>query len=371
VPFRPVPDQSSFLAPALITMLATTLLLANASSAEQACDGSTLLPGMYRAADAPVPTGPPSRTEPMPIEINLQITELDQIDELNSQFRFEGYGDFRWCDPRMAFDAKTEGTNVRRQFGLTGDIPYWNINLTIANSVGGRIDTTRRLIEVYSDGNIRVSGYFNSTVSALFDLRQFPFDEQNFEIRLESFTFNSEMVEFVTNDDRVRYSPELFLPEWRITGIDAHVEKTLNVRDQVPFSRAVIGLHVAREWGFYVYKLWVPLFLIVALSWSVFWMQGESLANRIRMSATAFLTVVAYQFAVSGSLPKVAYLTIMDRLMVASFILIALTALQSLLVVKFGHAHPERAVRLDRISRLLFPLGYAGIIAAIAIIHMT
>lgn len=51
-------------------------------------------------------------------------------------------------------------------------------------------------------------------------------------------------------------------------------------------------------------------------------------------------------------------------------VIIVLTTLQSMLVVKLGHAHPERAVRLDRMSRWLFPLGYAGIIAAIAIIHM-
>jgi hypothetical protein len=41
-----------------------------------------------------------------------------------------------------------------------------------------------------------------------------------------------------------------------------------------------------------------------------------------------------------------------------------------MLVVRLANANPERAVRLDRMSRWLFPLGYAGIIAAIAIIHM-
>jgi hypothetical protein len=324
---------------------------------------------MYRAADAPVPTGPPSTTEPMPIEINLQITELDHIDELNSQFRFEGYGDFRWCDPRMAFDAEAEGQSIRRYFGLTEKAPYWDINLTIANSIGA-IEVTRRLVEVFPDGRIRISGYFNSRVAALFDLRQFPFDDQTFEIQIESFTYNRETVELTTSNDRVSFAPGLYVPEWRITGIDARLEKTLNVRDQVPFSRAVIELRVAREWGFYVFKLWIPLFLIVALSWSVFWMQGESLANRIRIAATAFLTVVAYQFAIAGSLPKVAYLTIMDRLMVASFVLIALSALESMVVVKLERAHQERAARTDHMSRWLFPVGYAGVIATIAAIHM-
>jgi len=97
---------------------------------------------MYRAADAPVPTSPPSSTDPMQVEISLQITELDNIDEVDSQFHFEGYGDFRWCDPRMAFDAEAEGQNVRRYFGPTGDTPYWNVNLRVANSIGA-IEVTR------------------------------------------------------------------------------------------------------------------------------------------------------------------------------------------------------------------------------------
>jgi hypothetical protein len=368
---RPAPNRPSRLVSGLTATLAMVLLLAigKASAAERACDGSLLLPETHRAADAPAPTGPPSTAGPTQVEINLQITELDHIDALNSQFRFEGYGDFHWCDPRLAFDAETEGRNVRRHLGITGNSPIWNVNLTVANSIGA-IEVTKRLIEVHSDGRVRLSGYFHAQVATLFDLRQFPFDEQIFKIQIESFTYNNEIVELTTSNDRVSYAPDLFLPEWKIAEISTRVEKTLNVRDHVPFSSVVVALRVIREWGFYVYKLWVPLFLIVALSWSVFWMQGESLANRIRLSATAFLTVVAYQFAISGSLPKVAYLTVMDRLMVASFVLIALTALQSMFVVKLGNTNPEAAVRLDRVSRWLFPLGYAGIIAGIAIAQL-
>jgi len=145
------------------------------------------------------------------------------------------------------------------------------------------------------------------------------------------------------------------------------VEQTASVRDLVPFSRAVIRLHVDREWGFYVFKLWVPLFLIVALSWTPFWMHDDTLSNRIRISATAFLTVVAYQFAVSGSLPKVAYLTLMDRLMMASFVLIALSALESMPVARIRQNNTQRALRLDRISQWAFPLTYVAVIIGIGL----
>ena len=182
------PSNNHFprLGSACIVILATTLLIANTSAAKRACDGSLLLPEMLRTADAPVPTGPPSNLGPSQVEIALQITEFDNIDEVNSHFRFEGYGDFRWCDPRMAFDANAEGRNVRRYFGTTRNTPHWNVNLTVANGIGA-VEVTRRLIEISSDGSIRVSGYFNSKVAAVFDLRQFPFDEQTFEIQIESF----------------------------------------------------------------------------------------------------------------------------------------------------------------------------------------
>jgi hypothetical protein len=300
------------------------------------------------------------------VEVNLQITDLSQIDELTSSFRFEGYADFNWCDARFAFDADAEGTYVRRQLGSTTPNTFWNVEMRVANGLGAT-DVTRRLIEIKADGSIRATGLFSTQVNAPFDLRRFPFDRQSLEIQIESFSYNNEVLELVTGDDFVSYAPDLVLPDWRIEGIEIRIEDTLDVRDQTPFSRAVVTLTMARESGFYIYKLWVPLFLTVALSWSIFWMQEESLANRIRICATAFLTVVAYQFSVSGNLPKVAYLTIMDRMMVASFALIAIGALQSVPVTKLRSTNLERATQIDRMCRWLFPCAYFLTMLAIAI----
>jgi hypothetical protein len=355
----------------LIFFVVVSLLFTGSASGstERACDGSPVSSDVVRPEGTPIPTTPPSADDPTAVEIQLQITELGEIDALKSTFHFQGYADFRWCDPRSAFDAEAEGSDVQRHFGISRGYPIWNIDLSIANGVGA-VEVTRRLIEVHSDGNIRVSGYFNSEVSAPFDLRLFPFDRQTLEIKLESFTYNEQKLVLVTNDDHVSFAPDLFLPEWRVAGIEARVEQTVSVRDRVPFSRAVIALQVDREWGFYVFKLWIPLLLIVALSWSIFWMHDESLAGRMRISATAFLTVVAYQFAISGSLPKIAYLTMMDRMMIASFVLIAFSALQSMPVAKAREKDPQRAVAIDRMSQWAFPLAYAGYIGGIAIVYL-
>lgn len=174
------------------------------------------------------------------------------------------------------------------------------------------------------------------------------------------------MVELRPIADRVGHDKDLFLPEWRIDSVDSVAIEQTEVRDRVPFSRAVFDVNIERETGYYVLKLCIPLTLIVMLSWSVFWMKDETTGNRIRTSSTAFLTIVAYQFAISRDLPKVAYLTLMDRLMIASFILIALTALENMIAGLISERNPAIAHRLDLNSRWIFPLVYVAVIASIA-----
>jgi hypothetical protein len=77
------------------------------------------------------------------------------------------------------------------------------------------------------------------------------------------------------------------------------------------------------------------------------------------------LTIVAYQFVFAGDLPRVGYLTILDKVMVASFGLLAVTVLQSLLISPYQTTDPSRALRLDKLSRVLFPLVYAAVLTAI------
>jgi hypothetical protein len=298
----------------------------------------------------------------------LKITDLSDIDEVTSSFRFEGAADFRFCDPRSAFDAAAAGRETLHFLGMHVDDPIWNVELHIANGVGA-VEVTRRLIEIDADGSIRLTGYFNSKVASSFDLRFFPFDRQELTIFIESFTYDNQIVELVSTDEHVSLSKEIYPTEWQLDGIRAHVEDAVNPRNRIPFSRAVVSIDITREWGFYLFKLWIPLSLIVALSWSVFWMPTESLANRIRFASTAFLTIVAYQFAVAGNLPKVAYLTLMDQLMIGSFVLIALSALASMMYVQIREVDPDRAVRFDARCRWLFPLAYVGGITSMWLVY--
>jgi hypothetical protein len=51
--------------------------------------------------------------------------------------------------------------------------------------------------------------------------------------------------------------------------------------------------------------------------------------------------------------------------MIVSFMLISITVLQSILVAHYEERDPARARRIDRISRWVFPLLYAALLAAV------
>ena len=349
-------------------MLFLTIAGESSAADDRACDGSRV---DVAGIAAPAPRDPAAlhdRPTPLTVEVRLELTELSRIDELTGSFRFEGLGDFRFCDPGSAFDAVAAGRRTLRYSGVGTEVPSWAIGLHVANGIGP-LEITQRLIEIDADGSTRIFGYFSSAVGASFDLRRFPIDRHVLEIQLGSFVYDSRSVALVIREGDVTLSKDVDLPEWRIGDFAARVEKAEVPHGRASLSRAIVTVEVDREWGFYLFKLWLPLSLIVAFSWSVFWMSDESLVNRIRVAATAFLTVVAYQFAVAGNLPKVAYLTLMDRLMILSFFLIALSALESMIVSVERERDSERALAWDRRARGLFPLAYVVGILFMAILY--
>ena len=148
-----------------------------------------------------------------------------------------------------------------------------------------------------------------------------------------------------------------------ITGQEVQGPETIAQAFMI-FPRAI-----GRELVKFAYYL--PLLLIVILSWSVFWMKDENFAGRTRVSSTGILTIVAYQFAIGNTLPRVPYLTFMDEVMIVSFTLIGVTVVESLLVANAKEqGDTATALRIDRTCRWLFPLVYGAILCVLAMRHL-
>jgi hypothetical protein len=125
------------------------------------------------------------------------------------------------------------------------------------------------------------------------------------------------------------------------------------------FSRFRVAIGAERQFEFYLWKVILPLIAIVVISWSVFWVHPSDLNTQMQVSITSMLAAIAFNFAVSSSLPELAYLTWLDAFIFTCYSMIFLSIVEDMVVhVAWRSGRQTLALRLDRACRWAFPLAF-------------
>jgi len=323
-----------------------------------------------REANGSTLTEPPNPDGPTIVGVGFFVSDIRGIDPVRDEFQFRGYVRVLWCDPRLAFDPELEGQNKRV---FTGDRVneelkrIWFPSGYPVNKVD-EISFSERVLQIRHDGTVEQSINISVLLATHYDLRRFPLDRQTLELQVESYLWNRGQLRFIHDETISGFREGISIPEWNIEAVNGHVNEIAVMRSDTPFSRYILEIEIARKPGFYVWKVFLPLVVIVALSWSVFWMTDERFSGRSRISSTGVLTIVAYQFVFADNMPRVGYLTLLDQVMIGSFGLLAVTVVESLFVDRANKQDPAKAIRIDHTSRWLFPTVYAAMLATIALL---
>ncbi len=300
------------------------------------------------------------------VALALHVIDLASIDEVSQQYTLSAYILASWVDRRLAWTPSGPDDNLRRYHH--GDV--WSPTLVVLNATS-RPEFYDVAITARPDGTVNYSVRLDATLSANLDLRQFPFDAQTFEVVIHPLRVNAGRVVFVKSDESTwmtnefrSYSP---LASWKLLGMASRLS-LVRIPDGAEISEMRFSIRLQRRWEFYLWKLCLPLFLMVCLSWTVFWVDSRDLANQVQIAVTTILTIIAFSLALSFTLPRVPYLTFLDAFFLASYVFVFVAMLE-LMVVHVAHrsSRERRAARIRRISRWAVPLAYVAIIAALAI----
>ena len=150
------------------------------------------------------------------------------------------------------------------------------------------------------------------------------------------------------------------IPDWKVDYRDQGLGnyKTLNFSFNTFDARLVIK----RKSGFYVWKVIVPLSLVVMMSWSVFWIDAKNIAAQLTVSVTAILTLIAFQFSVSQMLPAVPYLTTLDKFTLGTDFIVFLAFAESIITtLLYDNGKQQMSQTFDRVSRIAFPAIFAAL----------
>jgi hypothetical protein len=182
----------------------------------------------------------------------------------------------------------------------------------------------------------------------------------------EVLGFDASEVLLAADPDRTGGSSSVSVTQWRLEALTAedriYQSKFTSGREEL-VSAVAFEFPIDRSPGFLLQVILLPLLILVGLSWSVFWMDAESLGDRMSISFVGILTVVAFQIVVSDMLPRIAYFTILSSFLLINYLTLVAGVIVNLRVGLLDR-RGDRAVgnRLDRICRWLFPLGYAAAI---------
>jgi hypothetical protein len=292
------------------------------------------------------------------VAVGISLVDITEIDDVKQNFTTDFLLFASWKDPRLK--------------GLDGchfDLKQvWAPKLDFVNS--GRVfPGAPDRATVWPEGAVRYAQRYRGTLSFPHRLDEFPFDEHVIRISMVPLGNVLQDVELTVDAENTQRQPKLTIPDWTLGSAAGRIDSLITPGLDRTLSQFHFEISAHRRPEYYIWKVLMPLILIVAMSWSVFWINPAQFGPQIGMSATSMLTLIAFQFAMAGILPRLSYFTELDAFITASTGLVFLALLESLTTSYLVSVErKELALRMDRICRWAFPLAFIGVMIGIFVL---
>ena len=307
--------------------------------------------------------GPPD--QPTQVAVAYYLNNIVAINDAEQSIVLDAYIMFRWQDARLADPA-------RGKFAVPCPLSrdrMWTPRIQ-----------TDRLLELKNlypdvttiDGNGLITNMRRvfAEVSQTFDLREFPRDSHVVTLALWPVVLNESELLFTPLKSLTGQGETFSVSGWDVGAGEARI---LSQRREHlgggQFSRFEYQFRIRRQLGFFIYKVFVPLALIVLMAWTVFFLPSTETRSQISIGVTSMLTLIAYQFALANMLPRISYVTRVDHFIFGSWILVFLSLAKSIFTSSMVHQEKAELVStVDAVGRwayavaFLFVLGFAFVL---------
>ena len=292
---------------------------------------------------------------PIEVAIGVQIDQITGVDQKAENFGVVANLIMSWTDPDYAFspdncncNAKTFTGNRFNSF-VTEVEGRWP-EFSIINQQGNRW-VQNQIVAIKPDGHTGYVERFSTTLQAPdFNFRHFPFDSQDFYLRILS-VFPEEFYVFIDSGN-TRFGDQLGEEEWVITEHETIVDK-----DSSEGSRSRYSLHfqAERNLTFYIVRFLIPLGLIITVSWITFFLRDYT--RRIEITTGNLLLYIAWSFSISDNLPRLGYLTFMDAIMMTTFFISVIVVVFNVVLKRMEVTGKESvAFKFDKYTLWIYPL---------------
>ena len=249
--------------------------------------------------------------------------------------------------------------------------PYTIKNLGLIKSDKDYITITNKIMPYHEKlGNRKNEILFQRKTNRLlqikndFRLKSFPFDKQFIRYEVVDNGFNQATRQFessnFTIDALERFMAIDDIPGWKKKDYRMYkfLHKSVAQEDGTAMDGIGIEIELERKHGYYIYKVILPIILILSVCWSVVWVDPKELEARLTITIVCLLSLIAYNFVIDSELPKLEYLTVLDWIVLVSYVYATFPNFLSVISFRLHKSNSEYALKLETNCRKYGLLSY-------------
>ncbi|ROT79297.1 neurotransmitter gated ion channel [Penaeus vannamei] len=269
-----------------------------------------------------LPPPPPETEDVLNVTLSVVITAVRTLNLLDQAVTLDVQLMSQWKDSRLKY-ADLQPEQFKNQ--IQEEDRLWLTNLIITDDSGSLVDLVKRGSSVVviqgseplpsDDTRATKAVLFSGTESPLllrqelsitfqcqFNLQWFPFDNQRCSLNLRLNDVESKLVRMVASDPQ--YTGPKKLTEYEVR------EVTMEARQRDSGQKLTVVF--TNLFLYYLANSYLPSFLLVVISYSTFYFRLEDFNERIMVSITAMLVLVALFQQTSSTILKTTYLKLID-----------------------------------------------------------
>ncbi|MBI2608824.1 MAG: hypothetical protein HYW47_04395 [Deltaproteobacteria bacterium] len=279
------------------------------------------------------------RAESQDVYVGIFLNDVINVDLRTNTYIFDFYLWFRWQGEKDPSDS-FEFINASDTWSHTWEKTY----------------ETPKLIHGWKYQSLHINGNFHHP----FFLGSYPLDEQDLVVGIEDVTSNQEGIRYIADVENTSYRKDINMPSWNILNhsivaapytYPTSFGDPQNLEKPDRYSRVTFKVRISRNKQLYLFKMLLPILIVLLCTFILFLINPEYSDARLALAITALVSAVALHITVSGDLPQVGYLVLIDKIYnlcyFAIFLALAETVYTTYLKDK---GLIVRAKKLDKIS---------------------
>ena len=301
----------------------------------------------------------PVLLEPIEVQIGVKLQQIIDVNFQDEFFSVVASVRMEWTDPALAFSPDTcqcrNKVYTEKEFdSFLADVNGRWPDFTLYNQQGNRW-VQNRVVVAEPNGHTTYFERFSTNLQVDFDFRKFPFDTQQFPIRVDML-YPVERYYYTDLAGFSEISQEHGEDEFIITGFETFITAEQSSTNS-NVSRFTFQYEAPRHLNYYILQVFVPILLIVAISWWTFFLKDYN--KRIEVAAGNVLLFIAFSFSLAENYPRLGYMTFLDAIMAMIFVVNALVLIYNVYMRRLEMAEQvERAERIDNVMDWLYPVLY-------------